>query len=213
MSHQKLYNKLDVSVKASSSDIKKAYRKKAKAAHPDHGGSEEEFNSLNRAYSILVNPDSRKKYDATGDEALQQPDNEQSKIMGIIAGALENTIAKFETKGKDPLESDLVSEMKILIKDSISNYEKQIAACNILISKTKRLVGKFKVKNGNNFIEQMLLAKIDNIGLNIKNSEREMEPLKKAYDILGDVSFSFAPRETVQMSQHVNMGSIFGTGF
>lgn len=194
MSHRKLYDELGVEPESDVKTIKQAYRKKAKKVHPDHGGSEVEFNKLNRAYLVLSNPELRSKYDATGDESVQQPDNEQSKIMMTIAGALEAVITHLETRGKEPSEFDLVAEMRKKLKEEISKGENHISSCNTLIKKTKKLLGKFKVKNGNNFIERMLLAKIDNISLNIKTSEVAMEPLKKACEVLEDVEFSFIPK-------------------
>ena len=41
-----LYKILGVKRTAARKDIHKAYRKKAKTAHPDSGGSEEAFNEL-----------------------------------------------------------------------------------------------------------------------------------------------------------------------
>ena len=38
--------------KMSKDEIKSAYRKKAKEAHPDHGGDAETFNMLNEAYQF-----------------------------------------------------------------------------------------------------------------------------------------------------------------
>lgn len=216
MSHRKLYDDLGVDQKSNSDEIKKAYRRKAKKSHPDSGGSEEDFNKLNKAYMILINPETRSKYDATGDESLKQPDNEQSKVMMIIAGALEQVITKFETRGRDPLEVDLVSEMKSLLKTEISKIEVNIQSCNTLVAKTKKMLGKFKVKNGNNFIEQMLLSKISNIGLHIRTSQDNMVPLKKAYDMLDDVSFSFTPKThdygNIQNEMMRNLGANIFSG-
>ena len=36
--------------------IKKAFRKAAKTAHPDVGGTEEKMAALNEAYEVLINP-------------------------------------------------------------------------------------------------------------------------------------------------------------
>ena len=48
-----LYKTLGVKRTAAPKDIHKAYRKKAKSAHPDSGGSVEAFNTLVLAYSVL----------------------------------------------------------------------------------------------------------------------------------------------------------------
>ena len=60
------YKTLGVSRGASSEEIKKAYRKKARTAHPDAGGSEEEFKKINEAYEVLGDEEKRKIYDQYG---------------------------------------------------------------------------------------------------------------------------------------------------
>lgn len=60
------YQILGLPFNASASDVKRAYREKAKACHPDISKSREakkEFQLLNRAYSILSNAEKRRKYD------------------------------------------------------------------------------------------------------------------------------------------------------
>lgn len=50
------YSVLGVSRSASADEIRRAYKKKAAAAHPDHGGDAEEFKRVARAYANLTNP-------------------------------------------------------------------------------------------------------------------------------------------------------------
>ena len=68
------YEVLGVEKGASADDIKKAYRKLAKANHPDlHPGDkecEERFKEINEAYEILSDDDKRAKYDQYGHAAF-----------------------------------------------------------------------------------------------------------------------------------------------
>ena len=68
------YEVLGVKKDASQDEIKKAYRKLAKANHPDqHPGDkacEERFKEANEAYEILSDEDKRKKYDQFGHAAF-----------------------------------------------------------------------------------------------------------------------------------------------
>ncbi|KIL56237.1 hypothetical protein M378DRAFT_37691, partial [Amanita muscaria Koide BX008] len=57
------YKVLGVARDADGKTIKKAYRKKAKLAHPDKGGSEAKMATLNEAYEVLSNPELRSKFD------------------------------------------------------------------------------------------------------------------------------------------------------
>lgn len=58
-----LYQIMGVKRDATTQDVKKAFNKLALKHHPDRGGDEELFEIINNAYTILINPDSRKQYD------------------------------------------------------------------------------------------------------------------------------------------------------
>lgn len=65
-----LYKLLNIPCTASQDEVKKAFRKKAVELHPDkHNGDktkEEEFKKINEAYTILSDPEKRKRYDQFG---------------------------------------------------------------------------------------------------------------------------------------------------
>lgn len=67
------YEILGVSRDADDTQIKKAYRKKARQLHPDVAGPghEEEFKDLSRAYETLSDPEKRQMYDLGGEDALR----------------------------------------------------------------------------------------------------------------------------------------------
>lgn len=69
------YELLGVSRKATQEEIKRAYRRLARKYHPDanpdDAGAEERFKELNKAYSVLCDPDKRQRYDAFGPEGVE----------------------------------------------------------------------------------------------------------------------------------------------
>lgn len=68
VSKQKDYYKvLGVARDADTKTIKKAFRKAAKANHPDMGGSEEKMAAINEAYKVLSDDELRTRYD-NGDD-------------------------------------------------------------------------------------------------------------------------------------------------
>ncbi|KAK0521131.1 Type I HSP40 co-chaperone [Tilletia horrida] len=68
----KFYELLGVSPDASESDLKKAYRKKALALHPDKGGDPEQFKEVTAAYEALSDPQKRDLYDRFGEQGLNE---------------------------------------------------------------------------------------------------------------------------------------------
>ena len=71
----KYYNLLNVTENATADEIKKAYRKLAMEYHPDRNPddkkAEDKFKEITEAYSVLSNPEQRKKYDTMGDSQYQ----------------------------------------------------------------------------------------------------------------------------------------------
>ena len=74
-----LYKELEIDKTATSSEIKRAYHKKALRCHPDKVGSDdlaaaEQFKKINRANKILKDEKTRKIYDKMGSQGLAMMD-------------------------------------------------------------------------------------------------------------------------------------------
>jgi curved DNA-binding protein len=70
------YRALDVSRNASQAEIQRAYRRLARAYHPDVNpdpGAEQRFKEISEAYDVLSDPDARTRYDACGADFRQVP--------------------------------------------------------------------------------------------------------------------------------------------
>jgi len=65
------YRELGVTRDADAVTIKKAFRRLAKAHHPDRGGDPERFKAINRANEVLADPERRSLFDRFGPAGLQ----------------------------------------------------------------------------------------------------------------------------------------------
>ena len=108
------YEILGVSQKASDDQIRDAYKKLAKAYHPDkHQGDDffaEKFKSLQEAYAVLSDPESRKDYDTDlaaelkGQKKTSQKNSASSKartvkdLPSLIDIYFEQKIATVKTR-------------------------------------------------------------------------------------------------------------------
>ncbi|KAF6754043.1 hypothetical protein DFP72DRAFT_1010136 [Ephemerocybe angulata] len=96
VSKQKDYYKIvGVSRDADAKTIKKAYRKAAKFAHPDKGGSEAKMAALNEAYEVLSNPELRERFDSGED-----PMDPQAQAQGGHPFGGGDPFAQFFAQGQ-----------------------------------------------------------------------------------------------------------------
>jgi curved DNA-binding protein len=82
------YDVLGVSRDAGPDELQQAFRKLARQNHPDVNrdpGAEERFKEVNEAYSVLSDPDTRRKYDRFGEDFRRVPDDWEERV-GAGAG-------------------------------------------------------------------------------------------------------------------------------
>ncbi|HKR50090.1 MAG TPA: J domain-containing protein [Pseudonocardiaceae bacterium] len=83
------YDALGVSRTASTEEIQRAYRKLARQHHPDVNrdpGAEERFKEISEAYSVLSDPDTRRRYDRFGPDFRQIPEGYEDYVGTAGAG-------------------------------------------------------------------------------------------------------------------------------
>lgn len=86
------YETLGVPRDASQADIKRAYRAKSSAAHPDrNGGDTAKMSAINAAYDVLRDPQRRADYDAGGKGSERSTIEEDARkaLVGFFRKALE----------------------------------------------------------------------------------------------------------------------------
>lgn len=84
------YEILGVGNDFTKKELKSAYRDKAKASHPDHGGDKEEFQRVAKAYETLSNPAKREVYDLTGD--IDEAERWENTIVNSLVDLLTSAI-------------------------------------------------------------------------------------------------------------------------
>lgn len=171
-----LYKELGVNKDANIDEIKKAYRKQAKANHPDKHGDEEKMQSINKAYAILKNPFKRERYDRFGEE--ETVNNDDAKLTQIICDIVASLILK------NP--DDIKVFLQGLKREWNSTYNSGI----IKVKQEKQSLENFKKRilkhPDNDIINNFIDGKINNLELQIINIEKDYEIRLKALGILLD---------------------------
>jgi curved DNA-binding protein len=83
------YDVLGVSRDAGPDELQQAFRRLARANHPDVNkdpGAEERFKEINEAYSALSDPELRKRYDRFGEDFRRVPEDWEERVGAGAAG-------------------------------------------------------------------------------------------------------------------------------
>lgn len=130
------YEILEISRTASSEEIKKAFRKKAMACHPDRNPdnpeAEEQFKKINEAYEVLSDESKRATYDRFGKAGLQGMGGSSGMggfgdifgdiFEGFFGGGGRSRRAREEMS----FSLDFAMELKLEFKEAIFGCKKEI---------------------------------------------------------------------------------------
>lgn len=194
-----LYETLGVDRTADKATIRRAYRRKAKAAHPDGGGSQDKFGALTKAHDVLTDDERRAKYDATGDIDEKTIDNTQGEILQLVCMILDGAINALAQNGVSPLQHPLAEEMAARCRREIEEVEKQRAQMVATQKNAEKLLGRFKLKKGakttNNAIEAILIGRVRSFDAHIRLLDEKKAKFDGALAIIKDYDFTVDARE------------------
>lgn len=139
-----LYAILEVDMDAKSDEIKIAYIKMAKKNHPDQGGSSEKFQEITRAYEILFNKESRKKYD------LYYLKKSMDEFKDDNYNRLRDDFKNFINSNNKPISKE---ELDKLYADTFNEYRDQYKDSAIDVEDLKDRINDIKVERQNMQIE------------------------------------------------------------
>lgn len=183
-----LYKILDIEPDASPEAVKRAYRRKAKEAHPDAGGSPETFAPVAHAYEVLSDPERRLLYDTTGQEkAPRIEDGIQAVLLGLFREALAQ-------------DSDI--EVLAFVRDSLQKGGANLANQKRANEKQrdKLTVKREKIKtNGEpNVFHQLIDAELQNLAGEANRLEYQISVGESCLKALASYSEDWTPPRIVR---------------
>ena len=186
----KLYNKLGVSSDVSPDDIKKAFRSKAKACHPDHHpgdpAKETEFKEISNAYMILGDPARRKKYDETGDDAPKIDDSHQKAVHMVLMLFKQIMIQNGDNIFYIDIIGTIEGQVRRIAQDALADARKTRKENCVLEKVIERLV----FKGGENSFVHLALKNEQQENKNrIKSAQQGIVISRKALKIARQYEF------------------------
>ena len=232
--HKELYDLLGLDSEQediSQGDIKKAFQKRAKKAHPDkQGGSAEEMAKINDAYAVLRDPQKRARYDANGNAqeasasstpTIRGADVLQVALMLVLIEPSSNILADlgFDQAGKNnpnvytdfSHSSLLVAIKKVLdeMSKSVAEQKKEHADAVKALQRTLKQLRR-KVSEGNDVLGALLKSRLSGHELAVQAGEEKLGDIQAARAMLKEYDFAFElPPESRYSSPSTDGFTIF----
>ena len=185
-----LYQALGVERDAKSDDIRRAYRRAAKRAHPDAGGTVESFALVRTAADVLSDAERRKQYDETGEFGDKPVDNRDALAMTVAMNAIDAVVGAIIKQGGDPARYDVVDNAKAHLKTCIVEIEKKVGNTLVEAKAIRKLAKRIRPKKSKpNRIGAMLDARAAETERNAEKGKTEKENVEGALRILDDHAF------------------------
>jgi curved DNA-binding protein CbpA len=139
------YETLGVPTNATPEDIKAGYRRAARKAHPDKGGSDEKMAKVNKAYEVLGNAEARVHYDQFGEDPGAPQDGATEMLIELFSLAI------------NACDGDVVKFVNGRLKDATDEIRQRREACDRKIKSLTKKAGRVKTKGSAVNLFQMLL--------------------------------------------------------
>ena len=205
-----LYDVLGIDRRATTEQIRQAYRSKAKTMHPDAGGNAEEFAEIAQAADVLCDAESREAYDSSGKlPGAEAPVDAGAYdlLMSLFAAEVEKTIAALNPN----------MDVKAMVMTDLSNKALGLAEMRgqmeRRIAKLQDAAKRLKVKDVTaDRLTPRLLAMAASVSEHLKKIAEDVQRHERAAEILGEYFWDGqVPMGFGQ--QNYYQGSKFGSPF
>jgi len=192
------YDELGVDRDADEPTIRKAYRDRAKSAHPNAGGDPAEWERVSTALTVLVDPKKRKTFDDTGRIEEDRPDNDRSSALQIIEAQMGTIINAYIGSGfdpaRDPRRADVVAKIISNVEGEIAQQQDGILGGEDVIAFMEDMRDRFEMtKPSENPIVRSLDRQIGMARQQISDLEAAIRVRQLVIEIVGGYEFRADP--------------------
>ncbi len=187
------YKTLDIREDASDALIKNAYRQMSKIHHPDKGGSEAKFQTINLAYRVLSDPKKRKLYDDTGVVDDASPNHIDNLIRARLVNVGEKWLDQLLKGGTASLQSFALSGFK--------RAQHQLASANSdlkkQITQIEEITARLTCSDDGSIIHGVLAGRVATYKKGIHQNEMEMTVLEHLHTAIESYEYEEEVTEEV----------------
>lgn len=190
------YEELGVHRDASEVHIRSAYRAQAKIHHPDAGGDPADWERMQRAYDVLLDPKLRKTFDETGRVDEDRPDNDRASALQVIEmhfGTILNEYLGNRAPHLDPRKRNVTHAIAGRIQGEINQAEEAIPHGREVLTFYRDMKERFMLKDpkGENFFAAQMDKQITMVEQQIVGLEGNVRVRKVALAIMDGYDFRY----------------------
>jgi curved DNA-binding protein CbpA len=197
------YDVLGVEASATAHQIKTAYRLKAKQTHPDApGGGGDAFAEVSKAYGILIDPVTRKRFDETGSIDDVPPVSVRQRMIVILAGMFNEALNVEAKRGTSFDHFDLMTAMRAQIRQNLDAVRQNQAAFRRRIADRKILLKRIVRKDdGQNLFADVIRQQLSELEPAQRQADIDVLAMEMATDELSHYKSEVELMQAVQMMQ------------
>jgi curved DNA-binding protein CbpA len=182
------YEELGIGKNAPAAEVRRAYRGKARKAHPDQGGTREEFDRLTQAHLVLSDPVRRAKFDETGKiEDVSSDIGDQAAFQEISAILSHLLLQELEVP-------DLKGMLISLLRQKKDHIEGQANPLKRAAARAEKVKGRFKRRgDGENVIASMIEWQRRQWVETADKLNQQADILKRAIEVVREYDFEVRP--------------------
>lgn len=177
------YSELGVDPAADAATIKAAYRRAAKARHPDAGGTAEAFNKAARAWVILSDPETRARWDAGDKTEPGQKPSVDAMATQLITQLLEQVLRQ-----DDEPAGDLIKALTDHLETEVARVEGIKGGIEKARKRGEKLLGRARrkknAKAGEDVVSRAIRWHMGQMEGGLKAAEEQLTVLRRAQTIL-----------------------------
>ncbi len=183
------YAVLGVPRDANRAAIRRAYRTKARRAHPDGGGSAEYFEQVKAAYDTLMGDAPRGRDDATGERAEAPTDSRRADVIDALFTALDLALLKLSQRAKLPEHANLVLLTAEVLRLQRQEWSGRRRAFETVAEQSRQLLGRFITSSRNNLMETVVERRVAKCKDEIEALDRRIKTADEALKVLKEMTF------------------------
>jgi curved DNA-binding protein CbpA len=193
------YDELGVKPDATDEEIRAAFRRKAKQAHPDRaGGDAGKMASVNKAYETLSQPQRKIAYDRTGQDS---PSDVDRVARDIVLKIVMDWMTSANNSG------DMIKDVGRHLSGERLKQLEQIDIGTVLLRKLQRRIKRLKFNGkGIDLVRAAVDLKISEIQKQIERMKDHVANLERAAETLTTYEYEPEPQANAPGSWTVMTG-------